>query len=178
VRESAHWGDVLLGEIGLSSGVVLGSESFGLAHMVDSLADLSSVMVTHLTSSGNGPGDSGWMPSSNTSDLSVTSMGLLWQELWSPSLDDTLETVSLGSTDDVEETASLEYIADVDFLLEELDSEVDLVGDLASVDLDFEDVSLSDAEVSDELRLVVADGSDDGAVLLDSGKLDLLYQFL
>lgn len=113
VRESTHRGDVLLGQISLGGGVVLGSSALSLSDVVDSLVDLGSVVVTHLTSSGDGPGDSGWMPSSDTTDLSVTSVGLLWQELWSPSLDDTLETVSLGDTDDIESTSDVEDIGNL-----------------------------------------------------------------
>ena len=42
------------------------------AHPVDLLVDLSSVMVTLLTSSGHSVLDSAGMPSSNTSDLNTS----------------------------------------------------------------------------------------------------------
>lgn len=113
------------------------------------------------------------MPSTDTSDLSVTSMGLLWQQLGAPSLGDSTETLTLGNTDDVNETSGGEHVADADFLLEELDSEVNLLGDLASVDLDLDHVGLLLVHILGELWLVMADGSDHGAVLFHSGELDL-----
>ena len=52
VGEAAHGGDGLLGQIVLSHGVG-GVVSNGLTHSVDLLVDLSSVVETVLTSSGN-----------------------------------------------------------------------------------------------------------------------------
>lgn len=65
-----------------------------------------------------------------------------------------------------------------DFLFEVLSGEVDLLGNGASVDLDFEDVSLLLSEVK-EIELGVSDDSDDLAVFLDSIQLssDGLFVF-
>ena len=77
VRESSHRSDVLFSNIVGSGGVVLGSVSFTLSDSVDFLVQFGSVVVTQLTSSGYSPGNSGGMPSSDTSDFSVTSVGFL-----------------------------------------------------------------------------------------------------
>lgn len=61
VREASEGGDVLLGQIGFSGSVVV-DLSGGSADSVDSLVHVGSVMVTELTSSGNGPSDSLRMP--------------------------------------------------------------------------------------------------------------------
>ena len=66
VREATHGVDGLLREIDLG-GSRLGVSS--ISDAVDLLVDLSSVVVTVLTGSWDGEGDSAWMPSSNTSDL-------------------------------------------------------------------------------------------------------------
>ncbi len=61
VRETAHRGDGLLGQIVLGHSVV-GVFSNSLSDSVDLLVDLSSVVETVLTSASNPRADSGWMP--------------------------------------------------------------------------------------------------------------------
>lgn len=100
------------------------------------------------------------MPSANASDLSVTSVGLLWKEFGSPSFSDARESVASGDSDDVGVVASVEHGVAPDVLFEEADSEVNFLGHVASVDLDFVDLGFLLAEV-DELGLSVGDQSDD-----------------
>ncbi|KAI6751448.1 hypothetical protein HG531_006144 [Fusarium graminearum] len=134
------------------------------------VVDRGSVMVTHLTGTGNSPLDVGRMPSTNTSDLSETLVGLARKLLGTPTGSDTVETVTLGDGDDVNHLVLLEDAGNIDGLLEELLTERDLVGDAATVDLDLHKVGLLLLErgLSD---LGVGEDTDDGAVLLDTLKL-------
>lgn len=115
------------------------------------------------------------MPSSDTSDFSVTSVGLLLEMSGSPSVHDTLESVTLSDTDDIDNLVLSEHVVDSDLLLEETVGEVDLIsGSLSTVDLDFEDVVLLLSEVG-EVVLGVGNGSHDGGVLFDSVELDFNF---
>jgi hypothetical protein len=58
---------------------------------------------TVLTGSSDGEHDLGRMPSSDTSDLSETLVGLSRKLLGTPSSGNTLESVTLGDTDDVDD---------------------------------------------------------------------------
>ena len=165
--EASERGDVLLGEIVVGGGVVLDTVDLALTDAVDSLVGFGSVMVAELTGTGDSPSDALGMPSSDTTDSPETSMGLSRELLDSESLDDTGESVSLGDSEDVDVLEVVEDLVDLDFLLEERLGEVDLLGDGASVDLDFHNVSLLLSEV-EETGLGVADDSDDGSVLLES----------
>ena len=173
VRETTQRSDVLLSDISIGGGVVLGASSLALADSVDLLVQLGSVEVSGLTSSGNTPGDSSGMPGSDTSDLSVTSVGLLLQVSHTPSLDDSSESFTLGDTEDVEDLVFSEDVVNSDLLLEESMGEGNLIGNASSVDLDLEDVVLLLSEVLEQVVLGVDDGSDNGAVLRDSVELGL-----
>jgi len=129
------------------------------------------VVISVLTSSGNAVSNSSWMPASDTSDLSETSVGLSGQSLGSPSGGCTFESLTLGDTDNVEHFVLLENLADSDFLFEVLSGEIDFFSDvLSSVDLDFKNVSLLLSEV-EEIELSVSNDSDNLAVFLDSIQL-------
>lgn len=169
--------DALVGDIGFSGSVVSdflavdGVETS--SDSVDLLVDLSSVMVTLLTRSSNGEGDSGWMPGTNTGDLSKTLVSLSGELLGVPSAGDTVVTSTLGDTDNVDHLGLVEDGVDGDLLFEVVGSPVDLLGDVVStVDLDFDDVSLLLSKRK-TLHLGVADGSDGLGVLLDHGDVSL-----
>lgn len=116
------------------------------------------------------------MPSTDTSDLSVTSVGLLLKMSHTPSLDDTGVSLTLSDTDDVNDLILSEDVVDSDLLLEVGVGEVNLLTDgLSTVDLDLEDVVLLLSEVLEQVVLGVHDGSHGGAVLLDSVQLDLNF---
>jgi len=163
MMESAHRVDRLLGHIELGRAALVVS---ALSDSVDLLVNFSSVEVASLTSSGDGVLDSARMPSSNTSNLSQSFVGLARKSGDSPTFDDTLETVTFGDTDDVDHLVLVEDGSDVDGLLEKVLSEVDLLGDGTTVDLDLHQVSLL-LSVSELADLSVGQDSDDGAVFLD-----------
>ena len=83
---------------------------------------------------------------------------------------DTLETVTLGDGDDVDNLVLLEDGADGDGLLEETLCERDLVCDGATVDLDLHEVRLLLAETG-LANLCVRKNTDNGAVLGDTLEL-------
>jgi hypothetical protein len=128
------------------------------------------VVVTHLTGTGNSPLDVARVPGTNTSDLAETLVSLTGQLGGTPTGGNTLETVTLGDGDDVDHLVLLEDGVDVDGLLEEVAGEVNLVGDGATVDLDLHKVGLLllDGSLAD---LGVGEDTDDSAVLLDALEL-------
>lgn len=170
--ETTQWVDGLLGSVELGGtvrGIGTGTNSVNL------VVDRGSVVVTVLTGSGDGPVNVGWVPSTNTGNLSQTSVGLSWQLLGTPSVGDTLETVTLGDGNDIDHLVLLENRVDGDGLLKVLLGPVDLVLDGTTVDLDLSEVGLLLGQWG-LLDLGVDQSSDDGGVLGDSGQLtvDLL----
>lgn len=133
VDEATHWGDGLLCSVEVGGGVAL---VVGLAHTVDLVVDGGSRVETVLTGSGDTPHDVGWMPGTDTGDLSETSVGLSWQFLGTPSVGDTFETVTLGDGNDVDHLVLLKHRVDRDGLLEVLTRPVNLVRDGTTVQLD------------------------------------------
>lgn len=110
------------------------------------------------------------MPSTDTGNFSETSVSLPGETGSTPSSGNTLVTVTLGNTNDVNALVLLEDGADVDGLFEVRPGEVNLVGDGTTVDLDFHKVGLLLLETSLG-DLGVGEDSDNSAVLLDSLKL-------
>ena len=150
-------GTVVLDELAVD-GVVAGADA------VDLLVDLGTVMVTLLTRSGNGEGDTGWMPCTNTGDLAETLVSLAWELLGVPSGSDTVVTATLGDTNGVDHLVLGEDGVDGDLLLEVVVAPLDLLGNGATVDLDLDQVGLLLAE-GESLHLSVADGADGDGVL-------------
>ena len=88
MRETAHWIDGLVGQIVVCGGIVLHQLSIfsveSIAHVVDLLVDLGSVVVTLLTGTGHGELDSRRMPGSDASNLAKTLVCLARQLLGVP----------------------------------------------------------------------------------------------
>ena len=165
VGEATEGGDLLLGNVVLSGGVILSDTG---TDVVDLLVGLSTVTITHLTGTGNREGNAGRMPGTNAGDLAETLVSLAGEATSSPTLGDSLETLTLGDGEDIDDLTELEDGGDGDGLLEVLKSEVDLLGSsLSSVDLDLHNVSLllSDANLTD---LSVGDGTNDSGELADA----------
>jgi len=173
VGEATQRSDGLFGQISSSGSVV--STTFVLntdTDSVDLLVHFSSVMVTQLTGSGDGESYSGRMPSSDTTDLSETSMGLSGESLGTESGSDTFVTLTLGNTENVNHFILVDDLGDSDFLFEVLSGEIDLLGDGTTVNLDFKNVSLLLSKVK-LIELGVDDNSDNLAVFLYSFKLSI-----
>ena len=155
---------MLLGDIKLGSSVTL---IITLSNTVDLVVGRGTVVVSVLTGTGNSPLDVGRMPGTNTSNLSETFVCLSRKLLGSPSTGDTGESVTLGDSDNINHPILLEDGADLDWLLEETVTELNLVGDASTVDLDLHQVGLLLLErgLAD---LGVGEDTDDGAVLLDA----------
>lgn len=167
--ESSEWGDLLISDILLGGSTV---ELRSVSDSVDLLVHFSSVVVSQLSGSGNTELDSGWMPSTDTSDLSKTSMGLLLQVSNSESLDNSGDSLTLGNSEDIDHLVLLEDLINLDLLLEKSVGEINLLGNSSSVNLDFDDVVLLLSEV-EFVHLGVGNDSDDGTVFLDSFEWDL-----
>jgi len=169
VRETTHWSDRFIGEIGLGGGVVLDEFTTvlvdPLSDTVDLLVDLGTVMVALLTRSGNRVGDSGWMPCTDASDFPQTFVGLTWEFLGVPTGSDTFLSLSFVNTNDVDNFILGEDGIHIDWFLKQGSSVVDLITDGATVDLDLHDVRLLGSQW-EKLHLGVCDDTDDFAVLL------------
>merc|ERR1711939_853537 len=165
--KAADGGDALLGRVKLGRARAL---VVALGDAVDLLVDLGTVVVTVLTGTGDREHDGGRVPRSDTGDLAETLVGLARELLGAPTVGDTLETVTLRNTDDVDVLVLLKDGRDVDGLFKVRLGEVDLVGDRATVDLDLHQVRL----LLGETRLAdlgVREDTDDRAVLGDALEL-------
>lgn len=162
--EATERSDRLLGNIDLGRGVVI---SIALANPVDLVVDGGTVVVSHLTSTGNSPLDVGRVPGTDTGDLTQTLVRLARQLLGTPTGGNTGVTVTLGDSDNVDHLVLLEDRVDGEGLLEETLGELNLVGNGTTVDLDLHKVGLLllERRLAD---LGVGEDTDDGAVLLDA----------
>jgi hypothetical protein len=172
VGEATHGGNVLLDSIGSGGSVVGNTTALTSSKTVDLLVDLGTGVVTTLTSTSNRPFDGSGMPSTNTTDLTETSVSLSLQFLDAESLYDTSKSMTLGYTNSINALVGFEDLTDRDFLLELAVAVVDLLGDVSTVDLDFHDLGLvlSKLELAD---LGGGDNTDDSAVLLDTFHLSV-----
>jgi len=150
--------------IEIGGGVALVSS---LSNTVDLVVDRGTMMVTHLTSTADSPLDVGWMPGTDTGDLSQTLVCFSWKLLGSPSSSDTVETVTLGDGDGVNHLVLFEDGADLNWLLEKTVSESNLVWNAATVDLNFHQMGLFLLEWT-LADLSVGEDTDNCAVFLDA----------
>lgn len=128
------------------------------------------MVVSILTSSGNCVSDGGRVPGTDTGNLTETTVRLARELLGSPSSSDTLVSVTLCDTDDVDRLVGSEDGSGVESLLEVVLGEVDLLGNGAAVDLDLHEVSLLLLETSLS-DLGVGEDTNDSAVLADALEL-------
>ena len=146
VRETTHGCNGFLCQIVISSTTVLYELSTlsldTRSNTVYLPVNLSPVMVTLLTSTGDGELDPARMPRTDTGYLTETLMSLTWQLLCVPTRRNTLTSVTLGSTDNVDHLALCEHISDRNTFLEVLHGPVYLVADATSIYLDFQNVGL------------------------------------
>ena len=123
-----------------------------------------------MTGTGDREHDLGRVPCTNTGDLAETLVGLARQLLRTPTVSDTLETVTLGNGNDIDDFVLLEDRADGDGLLKEAVGKLDLVGDRATVNLNLHEMGLLLAETG-LADLGVGKDAHDSAVFADSLKL-------
>jgi len=168
MRESTQWGNVLLIWVHLSLSVVVNTGISTSSNSVDLLVDLGSVVITEVTSSSNSPLNGRWMPCTDTSDLSKTSMSLSWKSVDVESLDNTTGSLTSGDRNSINHLIFLEDRFDSDFLLEVILSPLDLSSNITTIDLDFHEVRFLLSEVLKLINLGSGENSDNGAVLLDS----------
>jgi len=180
VWEASDWIDGFFSQIGFGGTVVhVDLAVFGLVagtQSVDLFVDFDSVVVTFLTASSNGVTDSRWMPSTNTSDLSETSVCFSGKFLGTPSAGYTLSSVTLSDTNAIGVVVGFEDGSDSDLGFEETFGEVDFGGGVTSVNLEFDDVSFLLFEWK-HLHLGVGDESNNLAVLFDLVQSSLLRRF-
>ena len=185
VGEATERGDDLLGHVRLGRCV---GRVVALANAVDLLVELRAVMVTvctkrsacnmekrggkvrTLTSTGNREHDLGRMPCTNAGNLTETLVSLARQLAGAPTMGSTLETVTPGDGNDIDDLVLLEDRVDVDGLLEQAVCVLDLVCDAATVDLDLHKVGLLLLEAS-LADLGVGKHTDDSSVLADTLEL-------
>jgi len=180
VWEASDWIDGFFSQIGFGGTVVhVDLAVFGLVagtQSVDLFVDFDSVVVTFLTTSGNGVGNSGWMPSTNTSDLSETSVCFSGKFLGTPSAGYTLSSVTLSDTNAIGVVVGFEDGSNSDLLFKETFGEVNFGGGVTSVNLKFDDVSFLLFEWK-HFHLGVGDESNNLAVLFDLVQSSLLGRF-
>merc|ERR1719330_419360 len=98
VWESSHGRDALFGQIGrgtTGSGITLGSNAVYL------LVEFGTVEVSILTCTGYSSGNTGWMPGSDTGNLTKTTVGLTRKTSDSPTSGNTFISLTLGDSNDV-----------------------------------------------------------------------------
>ena len=170
-----HWGDVLLGQIVLGTTVVLAVLS-SLANLVDLFVDLSSVMVSLLTGTSHGELNTTWMPSTNTGDLSETLVCLAGQLLGVPTRGDTLESFTLGHTNDVDHLILGKDTFDGDGLFKVSTSPVDLLRNVATIELHFHNMGLL-LTLLHHAHLSMGNHTHNGTILLDASQVHVDFSF-
>merc|ERR1712061_805721 len=116
------------------------------------------------------------MPGSDTSDLTATFMGLARQLLGMPARSDSLESFTLGDTNDVDHFILAKDTFDWHFLFKVFTSKVDLVGNGTAIELDLDNVSLLLASPQ-QLLLGVAKHTNNLAIFLDLLLSNLVFPF-
>mmetsp|Transcript_10396 Transcript_10396/g.12623 ORF Transcript_10396/g.12623 Transcript_10396/m.12623 type:complete len:212 (-) Transcript_10396:515-1150(-) len=139
MRKSTHWGNTLFGKISLSR------SRFGitfLSNTEDLFVNFSTMMVSILTSTCYGGGYTHWMPCTNTSYLTKTTMSLTWKTGNTPTGDNTFVSVTLGCTKNINIFILSENGVNSNFLFEKSLSEINLCCYITTINLYFHNVSL------------------------------------
>lgn len=165
VRETAHGSDDLFRQVVFGRSVL---DVIGSTNTVDLLVEFGTVMITVLTGTRNRVHDSGRMPGTDTSNLSETLVRLSGELLGTPTMSDTFETFTLGDTNDINHFILSKDGIDIERLFKVRFGPFDLVSDGTTVQLDFDNVGLLQAEAGDHLDLRVSQNTDDLAVFLQS----------
>ena len=110
------------------------------------------------------------MPGTDTSNLSETLVGFPRELLGSPTVSDTLETVALCDSNNIDVLVFFKDVGDINGFLEEIMSVSDLVCDGSTVQLDLHEMSLllAQAGLAD---LSVGKNADNSAIFANALKL-------
>ena len=163
--KSSHWGDLLLSHIEFCRGSER-SLVRDLTDLVHLLVHLGTVMVTVLSSPGNGERNTGRMPCSDTSNLTQTPVSLPGKTSHTPTCNHALITVTPGDSNDVNHLILVEDGVHGHALLEQLVTEVHLVSDGTTVDLNLNQMSLLLLDTLQLTHLCVSQHTDNASVLL------------
>merc|ERR1719309_191143 len=180
VGESSNRSDSLLCRIKLSSSIVLDDLAIlGVdtkSNAVDLFVDLSTVMVSLLTSSGHCVLNPTWMPGSNTSHFTKTFVCLTREFLTMPTGGHTFKSTTFGNTNTVDKLILLKYIRDIERLFELFFCPVYLVSNGSTIQLDLHQISLL-LTLTQKFCLGVGKDTYDLAILLDLVEIsfDLLF---
>jgi len=173
MRESTEWGNILLNGIGFAHGIISSILRDGSStNAVNLFVELSSGVVTELTTTSNSPFYRRWMPSSDTGDLTETSMRASLKTSNSESLDHTLSSLTSCNSNGVNALRLLEDFGNLDLLFKLSVSEVDLGSNISSVQLDFHDVRFDLSKVK-LLQLSSADNANGSAIFLHAVEIPL-----
>jgi hypothetical protein len=168
MRESTNGSNVLWIGISLSGSVIVNVSDSTLTNVIDLLVKLGSVVVTEVTSTSNGPLNSRWMPSTDTSDLTETSMRLSGKSRDTNSANNTLSTVTTSDSNGVNHLVLLEDLGKSNLRLKLGESPINLLSNaLTTINLDFQKMAFLLSELA-LLNLSGSNNSDSCAVFLDS----------
>merc|ERR1711936_83045 len=169
MRKSTERINRFISDIGSSGSIVLDKLSiFGFitsTNSVNLLVDFNTVMVTFLTTTSNSVRNTCWMPCTNTSDFTETTMGFSWEFFSTPTRCYTLATMTLSDTDAIDVFVLSNDVMDCDVLFEETEAEIDFGSGVTTVDLEFEEMGFLLFEW-EKFHLGVSDQSDNWAVFL------------
>jgi len=127
-----------------------------------------------LTSTCNSPCNTSRMPSSDTSDFSITSVRFLLEMTSSPSFHDTCKTFTFGNTNNINKFVLTENLINSNFLFKVLEAEVNFFSNIfTTIDLDLKDVVFLLAKIFHKVHLSVTNNSNDCAIFFNSVKLSL-----
>mmetsp|Transcript_56803 Transcript_56803/g.89945 ORF Transcript_56803/g.89945 Transcript_56803/m.89945 type:complete len:307 (-) Transcript_56803:242-1162(-) len=152
VGEATHRSDGLFGEIILRLGIYRIFLQV-LTNAVNLLVDLSTVVVTTLTTAGHLEGHTGRMPGANAGHFSKATVSLAHQTGDAPAGHHAVEALALGGTNDIDHLILGEDILNLHLLLKETHHEVHLVRSAATIHLNLLDVRLLLADHFANLRV-------------------------
>ena len=141
MRETSHRSNIFLCDINLCCCTIFGSTSFSFSHSIYFFINFSSMEITILTSSSNSPCNTRWMPSTNTSYFSVTSMWFFLKMSNTPSRNNTFKSLTFSNTNNINKLILIKNLIDTNFLLEMFVSKSNFFSNIfSSINLDLENI--------------------------------------
>jgi len=160
--KATHRGNLLDSYVSISSCIVV---VISLSDSVDFTVDVGTMMVSQLSFTWDVEGDLSWMPRSDTSDLSATTMSFTLEHLYSPSLNNTLTSLTFGYSNGINKLVWLEDVSNVDFLFKLREGPIDFGVYFTSVYLDFHNVCFLESKF-EEFSLGMGEDTYNTAVFL------------